>query len=269
MMRRYVSTDIPEIREFFKEDPHLLIRLEAGLQALDLLYFDIWVAGDEQDAVQGVLFRSYGDFYLRLTPQADLQEVSAFLGFMPMLYSLSGEESVMQELLPMLQRVRSTTICTVARQAQPPEPLSFRLIFDKTERTEDFRMVYALLGRAGEDELGRFEDYYFTRRGLQANQNGRTYFLSLDGEAYSAVSTTGEADGMALITDVVTDARYRRQGLGSALLTQLCVDLHAQGLTPYVTYFASQAEHFYQHRGFEPCGQFIYARFDPPGEEEK
>ena len=166
MMRRYVSTDIPEIREFFKEDPHLLIRLEAGLQALDLLYFDIWVARDEQDAVQGV-----------------------------------------QELLPMLQRVRSTTICTVARQAQPPEPLSFRLIFDKTERTEDFRMVYALLGRAGEDELGRFEDYYFTRRGLQANQNGRTYFLSLDGEAYSAVSTTGEANGMALITDVVTDAR--------------------------------------------------------------
>ena len=74
---------------------------------------------------------------------------------------------------------------------------------------------------------------------------------------------------MALITDVVTDARYRRQGLGSALLTQLCIDLHAQGLTPYVTYFASQAEHFYQHRGFEPCGQFIYARFDPPGEEEK
>ena len=175
----------------------------------------------------------------------------------------------MQELLPMLQRVRSTTICTVARQAQPPEPLSFRLIFDKTERTEDFRMVYALLGRAGEDELGRFEDYYFTRRGLQANQNGRTYFLSLDGEAYSAVSTTGEANGMALITDVVTDARYRRQGLGSALLTQLSAALQAQGLTPYVTYFASQAQHFYQHRGFEPCGQFIYARFDPPGEEEK
>ena len=268
MMRRYVSTDIPEIQEFLKDEPHLLIRLEAGLRALDLLYFDVWVARDEQEKIKGVLFRSYGDFYVHLTQEADLQEIAAFLGFMPMLYSLSGEESFMQELLPMLQRVRSTTICTVARQQQPPEPLAFRLLYGKTERTEDFRMVYALLGRAGEDELGRFEDYYFTRRGLQANQNGRTYFLCLDGEAYSAVSTTGEADGMALITDVVTDARYRRQGLSTALLTQLCVELHEQGLTPYVTYFAAQTEHFYQKRGFEPCGQFIYARFDQPGEGE-
>ena len=45
MMRRYVSTDIPEIREFFKEDPHLLIRLEAGLQAqlMTHLGFPIWL----------------------------------------------------------------------------------------------------------------------------------------------------------------------------------------------------------------------------------
>ena len=140
MMRRYVSTDIPEIQEFLKDEPHLLIRLEAGLRALDLLYFDVWVARDEQEKIKGVLFRSYGDFYVHLTQEADLQEIAAFLGFMPMLYSLSGEESFMQELLPMLQRVRSTTICTVARQQQPPEPLAFRLLYEKTERTEDFRM---------------------------------------------------------------------------------------------------------------------------------
>ena len=61
MMRRYVSTDIEEMREFLKDEPDLLIRFEAGLQALDLLYFDIWVARDEEERLQGVLFRSYGD----------------------------------------------------------------------------------------------------------------------------------------------------------------------------------------------------------------
>ena len=114
----------------------------------------------------------------------------------------------------MLQGVRSTTLCTVARQKEPPQPLEFALLYQKTQRTEDFRLVYALLGRAGEADLPRFEDYYFTRRGLQSHKNGRTYYLCLEGE----------------------------------------------------TYFAAQAERFYQNLGFEPCGQFVYARFDPPDE---
>ena len=266
MMRRYVSTDIEEMREFLKDEPDLLIRFEAGLQALDLLYFDIWVARDEEERLQGVLFRSYGDFYLHAGEKINLEELAAFLGFMPMLYSLSGKEPLMEQLLPMLQGVRSTTLCTVARQKEPPQPLEFALLYQKTQRSEDFRLVYALLGRAGEADLPRFEDYYFTRRGLQSHKNGRTYYLCLEGEAYSTASTTGEVSGMALLTDVVTDPRYRRQGLAGALLTQLCTDLHSEGLTPYVTYFAAQAERFYQNLGFEPCGQFVYARFDPPDE---
>ena len=263
MIERFENTDITMIRELLADEPDLLIRFQTGQAALDLLYFDAWVQRDEQGEVHGLIFRSYGDFFISGDKEMDLEEAASFLGFMPMLYSLSGNDELLEGLVPMLKRVRSTTVCGVARQEEAPELPVGPVTFCEDVCAEDYRKAYDLIKRAGESELSDFEEYYITRRGLNKKDCGRTYFLGSSDSAYSTVSTTGEGDGMALLTDVVTDENRRRMGHSSALVTQICFDLHAAGLIPHVTYSTSQAEHFFARLGFRPCGQFTYVRFDP------
>ncbi|MBQ2698011.1 MAG: hypothetical protein IJF59_04980, partial [Clostridia bacterium] len=240
MITRYGTFDLPEMREFLRREPDLLIRLEAGLRALETLYFDSWIERTGDGILRAVIFRSYGDFYVSAGEDANMEQLAVFLGFMPMMHTLSGSHRAMEELLPRLPGVDSTTLCTVARQDAPPPAPDYTLAFETTERMEHFRAVHALLSRAADGQPPAFEDYYFTRRGLQKNKSGRTYYLYHKGEAYATASTSGEALGMALLTDVATDRRFRRQGLAEALVGQLCRDLHREQLTPYVTFATAE-----------------------------
>ena len=250
MIKRFFSTDIPDVRVFLQEEPDNLITLNAGLRSVDLLYFDVWLTRGDSGAVTAVLFRNYWDFYLKAEAEADLEEIASFLHHLPMLGTLNCHTDTAESLLPLLHNVNDTVQCTVAVQHEPPQPLAYELDYVRVQSMEDYRRVYDLLALSESIEISRFEDYYFLRRNTDKSWTGRTYCLHHEAIAYAAASTSGECEGMALITDVATHPDYRRKGLGKALVTNLCSDLHDALMIPYVKYSTEVAAHFYDHLGF-------------------
>ena len=265
MIKRYVSTDIPAIRAFLQSDPDLMIQFNAGLQSVDMLYFDIWLSRDDAGRLTAVLFRSYGDFYLKATSYVDPEELAGFFHFLPMLYTLSCHSETAEELLPLLYQVRGQASCTVAVQPQAPPPLSYELNYHRAQSMDDYRSVYDLLAVADNLELTRFDDYYYLRRNMEKSWTGRSYCLLHGQVAYATASTSGECPGLALVTDVATHPRFRRKGLGFALMTALCRDLHEVGKLPHVIYQTEVAASFYERLGFEPLYDFTRITFDSPG----
>ena len=83
---------------------------------------------------------------------------------------------------------------------------------------------------------------------------GRTLSLVHGGEVYATASTSAETEGYAVITDVVTNAKYRRQGLAAPLISTLCRELLSEGKKPLVTYTSAQAGRLYESLGFIPAG---------------
>ena len=146
MIKRYVSTDIPDIRAFLLPEPDKYIQFHTGMQAVDMLYFDIWLSRARGGQLTAVLFRSYGDFCLRVTPEADLEELAGFIRFLPMLTTLSCDAATAEHLLPQLDQVRAVTPCAVAVQSAPGPVLPFELDYRRAGSMEDFRQVFDLLG---------------------------------------------------------------------------------------------------------------------------
>jgi len=261
MLRRYFSTDIPDIREFFRAEPDKAIALNAGIQSIDRLHFDIWLSRDEAGQLAAVIFRNYSDFYLRTKPTADLGEVSSFIRFAPAVGSLCCHLETATLMMPLLPDVIAFEINEVAVQHLKPEPLAFALDYTRVQGMKHYRMVYELLRTAENMELTRFDDYYHVRRNTDKSWSGRTYCLIHDDVAYATASSMGEGDASALIVDVATHPDFRRKGLGKALLTVLCAELHNGGKTPYVMYRSPEAKAFYQVLGFTDLYRVIRMSF--------
>ncbi|MPM41460.1 hypothetical protein SDC9_88115 [bioreactor metagenome] len=215
-----------------------------------MLYFDLWLS----DSLDVIIFRSYGSFYIKLTDTADLDEVALFLQFMPMIGSLTGSSDCMEALAIRLPGVRGTAQTVTAILEDPKELRDIELDVTRASSIADLRLVYSLLSQENVRGFAKFDDYLFSRRALMKCGLGRTLSLVHGGEVYATASTSAETKEYAVVADVVTNAKYRRQGLAAALVSTLCRELLDEGKKPLVTYTSAQAGRLYESLGFIPAG---------------
>jgi GNAT superfamily N-acetyltransferase len=250
MIRHYAQADLPAVKAALCGEPDKLALLRTYLEVTEMLYFDLWLS----DSLDVIIFRSYGSFYLQLKDTADLDEVVLFLQFMPMIGSLTGSSDCMEALAIQLPGVRGTAQTVTAILEEPGQLRDIELDITRAASIADFRLVYSLLSQENVRGLAKFDDYLFSRRALTKCRLGRTVSLVHGGEVYATASTSAETSEYAVITDVVTNAKYRRQGLAASLVSCLCRELLAEGKKPIVTYTTAQAGRLYESLGFIPAG---------------
>ncbi len=250
MIRHYAHADLPAVKAALTDEPDKLALLTTYLQVTDMLYFDLWLS----DNLDVIIFRSYGSFYIKLSQTADLDEVVLFLQFMPLIGSLCGSADCMEALAIRLPGVRGTAMMVTAILNTPDKLRDIELDVTRATSIADLRLVYSLLSAEHVQGLAKFDDYCFTRRSLTKGGLGRTLSLIRGEEVYATVSTSAETERYALIADVVTNAKYRRQGLAAALVSSLCRELLAEGKTAVVTYTTTEAGRLYESLGFRPAG---------------
>jgi GNAT superfamily N-acetyltransferase len=250
MIRHYAHADVSAVKAALIDEPDMLALLSTYLEVTDMLYFDLWLS----DSLDVIIFRSYGSFYIKLKDTADLDEVVLFLQFMPMIGSLTGSSECMEALAIRLPDVRGTAQMVTAILEGPGKLCGVELNITRASSIADLRLVYSLLSRENVRGFAKFDDYLFSRRALMKCGLGRTLSLVHGGEVFATASTSAETKEYAVIADVVTNEKYRRQGLAAALVSSLCRELLAEGKKPVVTYTSADAGRLYESLGFIPAG---------------
>ncbi len=255
MIKRYGTNDLAAIKEFLRPDEYEFVILTSGLLTANMLYFDIWFSSDSQ-GINGVVFRSYGNFYLSFNDRADLTEIASFISFMPMLDSICIKSDKLQDIAGKLSGIKGIGELKIHKLLKPDMLQEHDLFYKNTAEHSSYRDVYNLIKEhGGVRDIPAYEDYYFLRKGYDKSKTGRTYFLEAQGKVYTTASSTGEIEQLALVTDVVTDEKYGRRGLASAIVSKLAIDLVAEGKTPLVAFGNPNATNLYENLGFTKIGE--------------
>ncbi len=257
MIRRYTHSDIEKAKAVFATQPDLHALMSTYIEVTDMLYFDLWVS----DSFDVCIFRSYGSFYMIVEKTADIDELVYFLSFMPMIDKITCSAPCMEEIAIKMQGVRGTTERYTTKLTRPEMLEGYELNVSRASTATDYRAIFNLFKEEKISGLPEFDDYYFARRAIEKASLGRTLSLIHNEEIFATVSTAAETVDTALISDVVTAGKYRRQGLATALMSHLCKELISEGKTPYVTYTTSQAGKLYEGLGFEVTGKSTIINF--------
>lgn len=84
------------------------------------------------------------------------------------------------------------------------------------------------------------------------NDYGRNYIIKRNGEIISHAATCAESNKIAVISHLITDERYRNQGLATKTCSKLCNEVILEGKTVYLTNYTFESTALYDKLGFEP-----------------
>lgn len=90
---------------------------------------------------------------------------------------------------------------------------------------------------------------------------GRLLFIKHNQEVIASCETSAETSDAALIGEVITDIKYRRQKIATKLVYQCCQDLLKEGKRPYLFYNDQNAGKVYHKLGFRDIGYITMIKF--------
>ena len=130
-------------------------------------------------------------------------------------------------------------------------------------RAADYDAVCALWQATPGMGLRSLDD---SRVGIEGflRRNPRTCFLATEGERVAGTLLCGHDGRRGTLYHVVVAAPYRRQGIGSALVTRALAALRAEGIHKVaLVVFARNADGnaFWERLGFAPRTDLVYRDF--------
>lgn len=84
------------------------------------------------------------------------------------------------------------------------------------------------------------------------NDYGRNYIIRKNDKIISHAATCAESNKIAVISHLITDEKYRHQGLATKVCSKLCNDVILEGKTVYLTNYSFESTALYDKLGFEP-----------------
>ena len=199
------------------------------------------------ESTAALISRFEDKFSLRLTDEADLEEIAAFLCF-------QGAGSVMFDAgyaLDISDRVHTI-------EGQVLEYTGDDYISDTEIYEPDFKELYGLL-KTCESDIFRVPDYMMFLSDLTHRRNMDKLHLigtAAYGTLASSVMTVSEAPASAILGAVATRPEYRGRGLSRSLVRTLATRLRAEGRRVYVLSASDANTRFYINSGFEITAGF-------------
>ncbi|MCU7378690.1 GNAT family N-acetyltransferase [Clostridiales Family XIII bacterium ASD5510] len=85
---------------------------------------------------------------------------------------------------------------------------------------------------------------------------GRNYINRDEGRIVATASTYAEQRGVAVISGVFVEPKFRGKGLSKNVLSAICADLIEEGIEVFSYYYIESATRMHQAVGFEPIGDW-------------
>ena len=250
-MIRYVDEEYKdELARLVSGDDIFACRIACLLDSYGTGYpfLCFYVQTDDDGRAVSAVSEYYSDMTVMLTEHSDTAELSEFLpmrGFSsvlaerPLLTQLPCEEGVIMRLADR-ERLFSLSPCGAA----------------DIETQPDLRELWRLL-KSCEDESFRVPAYEEFLPDISHKLRHGTALCAaavLDGRPVGAAMTVAQSSRCAVIGAVCVKKEYRRRGLGSLCIRELCSRLGGREI--YIMRDRNKNEDFYRSLGFENAGGF-------------
>lgn len=223
----------------------------------------VWGDFNETNRLRSILLRFAGNFipYARDPEQFDGEAWARLIEKTGRLKMISGLKELTEKLTPHITSPeKRSKLCYYAKRET-------RVPFDGYSESQDVKMLFPEESDAIIrlwSEIPEFSQSMENAETLQKNmENGisRTYYIEKNDEPVSAVSTTAETHGAAMIVGVCTKKGYEHQGFATACLKKMIGVLRAEHKQPCLFYDNPEAGKIYKGLGFVTIGLWVMTSF--------
>lgn len=223
----------------------------------------VWGMFDDSGALTSILLR-YLSNYIPYARNAELFDGRAWADVINQdgrLGALSGLKTLVERIMPyMEQPIEDKKLCYYAKR-ENKVPLNKDIMHRGVKMLfpEEAEKIIQL--RASIPEFSSSEE---NSAAFQTNMEkgiSRTYYIERNEEPVSAVSTTAETRGAAMIVGVCTKEGYERQGYATSCLIKTLAVLKAEHKQSCLFYNNPEAGRIYKKLGFEDIGEWVMANY--------
>lgn len=249
MLKLVGEQEADRIVAFLEDKGAIAARICAYLRCYRTLMNDIYFwSQDNNGEISAVISRVDGNMTVYADGRADFDEISEFvriIGFSTLLmsYEYFGEIGIKPH--------SSGDILCFRDDVKPVSR-------DNISDNADLKAAYELL-RINKSESIEVTEYlpWLSDFTYKRNRNSaRMKSLFRDCMQVCFAMTSAETDKSALISGVVTDREYRKQGYASSVVYALCDELKREGKTVYIMTASEENKNFYLKNGFACIGKW-------------
>jgi len=226
----------------------------------DQPFQDVWAEVDDAGEYRAVILRYFDNNIVysidrRFDREAVCETIRRKSG--ERRFALSGKRAVVDELAPRLglSAVRRQFLAEL-RHLRVEVSAATGLRFEWAT-TETFDEVLAL-----QSTIEEFRDLGGASEGIRKNLEtgtGRTVFVRRNDRMVATASSAAESSRAAMIIGVCTATEYRRQGLATACMVELCRALLDEDKIVCLFYDNPSAARIYERLGFWNAGEWAMA----------
>lgn len=253
MLTKAAETDRQRILEYCMAEPNINIFIigDIEIHGFDKDFQEIWVQTREE-AITGVVLR-YHDNFIVYSRQLDMDfEAVRDLVLSSGARIVSGKESVMERLHPMLEggfTRRDMFFCELKEGSRllPPDPqVETATVQDAREITQAYGQIAEFAGLYSGDG----ENLYRQITNRMESGEGTHMVLREKGRIISHGNTTAETSVSAMIGGLFTLPDHRNHGNASRIVSSLCRHLFGQGKHACLFYDNPRSGRIFQGLGF-------------------
>jgi|LSQX01.2.fsa_nt_gb predicted GNAT family acetyltransferase len=244
-----------------EKEVNLFIEGDIELYGLNSDAVELFAFGDDWDSL---LLRYYENFMITSNKkEPDLERVAAFLNTQKMLCLSAKEEYLLQisRYFPHV-KIQGTYLCRLNKESFNPKPSNKQAlqrlgpehalsIVELYKQIEEFAQPYL------EHEQEKTEQ---TRDNYEKGCIG--YGIFEGGKLVCTATITAKTKSGAMIIGVATLPAYRKRGYASRVMSELCRQCFAEGLSFLCLFYDNPlAGAMYHSMGFETIGRWAMMRF--------
>lgn len=261
MLRKLDKTFEYSLLLFLKRNPEINLFIIGDIEnfGFDKDFQDVWAEYNDEGEYVAVLlrYRTHFVFYSD-SLNYDIDGFSTIIESYKECTDISGEASVIK---PLLDRLKWTK----TREQYFAKLNKDKFIFDDKEdkvikaKIEDAKGIYDL--RQYIEEFKDFKTSFESMRESLSGDGSRTYIIKDKERVVSSASTSAENSILAMVVSVMTHPNYRKKGLASRCVSQICHELISEDKGLCLFYDNPKAGSIYKKIGFKDIGKWITAIF--------
>lgn len=247
MIKRLDETYRDEIMEFLNREKEINTFNIMDVRRFGIKNQFLKIYGDmnEEDKIQGLLFKCVNDITFYSYDKFDLESVCNFIrGINFNELSGKGEHIDMIAEKLGLSKCRKVNLCRLTSAEKLNNDYKSDLKIRKINLFNINKIVKLY------EQINEFENttLQMVRNNLKT---GRGYCIEQDRKIVSMAKTTAENENTAMIIGVGTHPEYRNRGLATQCIQALCRELLSENIIPCLFYDNEIAGEIYLKLGFE------------------
>lgn len=240
-----------------REAPELSVRLQALLSAYGVRqrFFEVWRHNRDS-----FLLRLEGNFHLVEGPDADHEELAAFLSCSPQFFTLSGESGAVLRVSDHFSPPHNITYSNILCLNNIKDNISALAVEDRPRLRDVYEVLQSVNGEGF--DIGAFDPWYVDLSHRIRHGCAQALLLREGKDPACCCLITALSPFAGLIGGVATKPCYRKNGHASALVVFAARQLLSSRRLP-VLECTDELMGFYLRLGFALRGRFAVLKNNP------